>query len=210
MKRIIVLLSLLILFSSTSIIQAQTDSVDIKTKIETAPQKAGETTKTESTDKAEKNIKSKKGSGAEPDKDLNVGEAIGANSSPLVFVIVVAFFLVMILMILIFFNHLRKRNQPIGYQSIKLIGLILIFPGICILAIVGGDHILSNQTLAVLLGTIAGYVLSRDDDAKDTGQKGKKTDDGKVNDKETEYKNKIKELEDKIAEIKLKNPGLIG
>lgn len=81
-------------------------------------------------------------------------------------IIIIAFFLIMILLIYKFFRHLADHKQRIGYQSIKLIGLILIFPGICILALVGGEKILSGQTLAVLLGTIAGYVLSREDESK--------------------------------------------
>ncbi|MBK8562032.1 MAG: hypothetical protein IPN76_01410 [Saprospiraceae bacterium] len=64
-----------------------------------------------------------------------------------------------------FFKHLEAHKQRIGYQSIKLIGLILIFPGVCVLAVIG-NGLLNSEVLAALLGTIAGYVLSRDDDSK--------------------------------------------
>lgn len=118
-------------------------------------------------------------------------------------IIVVAFFLVMILLLLQFFMHLKDHKQRIGYQSIKLIGLILIFPGVCVLALIGGKDILSGETLAVLLGTIAGYVLSREDDNKDntSAEANKK--------KEEEYKAKIKQLEEDIKLIKDKNPNLV-
>ncbi|MBN8641758.1 MAG: hypothetical protein J0L86_08120 [Flavobacteriales bacterium] len=81
-------------------------------------------------------------------------------------IIVIFFFIIMAYLIYKFFNHIELDGikQRIGFQSIKLIGLILMFPGICMLALVGGESVLSGQTLAVLLGTIAGYILSRDDD----------------------------------------------
>jgi hypothetical protein len=123
-------------------------------------------------------------------------------------IIVIAFFVVMLVLFIYFFSYLKRNNQRIGFQSIKLIGLILIFPGICILAIVGGESILSGQTLAVLLGTIAGYVLSRDDDAKDTTKDVNKTKD-EADKAEANLKEKIKALEDKIKSIKDKNPGLV-
>jgi len=72
----------------------------------------------------------------------------------------------------------------LGFQSIKFIGLSLMFPGICILALIGGSSI-SDATLATLLGTIAGYVLSREDDsAKDALKK-----------ENENLKAKVKELE---------------
>lgn len=116
-------------------------------------------------------------------------------------IIAIAFFLIMATLIVYFFRHLRIHNQRIGYQSIKLIGLILIFPGICILSIVGGSKILSGQTLAVLLGTIAGYVLSRDDDSKEPA-KPKEEPEPSL---EELLRNKA-ELEAKIKKIQDKKP----
>ena len=117
-------------------------------------------------------------------------------------IIVVAFFLIMIILLLKFFEHLKHHKQRIGYQSIKLIGLILIFPGVCVLALIGGKEILSGETLAVLLGTIAGYVLSREDESKDTPSR------EAVIKIEEEYQAKIKVLEDTIQSIKDKNPNI--
>jgi hypothetical protein len=116
-------------------------------------------------------------------------------------VIIIAFFLIMALLLVMFFRHLKVNNQRIGYQSIKLIGLILIFPGVCILATVG-QGILKSETLAALFGTIAGYVLSREDDSKDNiNAAQKKT--------EEDLQAKIKLLEDTIKTIKEKNPNLV-
>ncbi len=101
--------------------------------------------------------------------------------------IAIGFFIVMLLLLILFFIHLYRHNQRIGFQSIKLIGLILIFPGICILALIGGTEILGGQTLAALFGTIAGYVLSREDDPnKDTSPDA------------TLFRKKIKALTEKI------------
>lgn len=111
--------------------------------------------------------------------------------------VVVLFFIVMILLLILFFIHIRFLPTRIGFQSIKLIGFILIFPGICILTIVGGTSVLSGETLAALLGTIAGYVLSRDDDSKDPTRK------------EAELQLKLTELEEKLKIIRQKNPNLV-
>ena len=124
-------------------------------------------------------------------------------------IIVIAFFVIMLVLILLFFWYLRERKQRIGFQSIKLIGLILIFPGICILAIVGGEPVLSGQTLAVLLGTIAGYVLSRDgDDSKDNAPKEVPKPKSEA-EKAAAAAAEIKALEEEIKAIKEKNPGLV-
>lgn len=123
-------------------------------------------------------------------------------TSTLSLIIVIAFFFIMALLLFKFFKHLKDNSQRIGYQSIKLIGLILIFPGVCILA-VGAKGILSGETLAALFGTIAGYVLSREDDNKDTTLK------DVAKKKEEELQGKIRELEEQIKTIKQKNPNLI-
>jgi hypothetical protein len=121
--------------------------------------------------------------------------------------VVILFFIVMVLLLILFFTHIRFLPQRIGFQSIKLIGLILIFPGICILTIVGGTAVLSGQTLAALLGTIAGYVLSRDDDSKDI-PKDAAAMKQETQRKEAELKQQVAELEEKIKIIRDNNPGL--
>jgi len=98
--------------------------------------------------------------------------------------IIIMFFIVTLVLIILFFVQLYLKNMFLGFQSIKFIGLSLMFPGICILALIGGSSI-SDATLATLLGTIAGYVLSREDySAKDALKK-----------ENENLKAKVKELE---------------
>lgn len=96
----------------------------------------------------------------------------------------VSFFIIMLVLILLFFKYVFKKEIYLGFHSIKFIGLVIIFPGICIIALVGGD-LIQGSTLAALLGTIAGYVLSKEEDSVNDALK-----------KENEVlKAKVKELE---------------
>jgi hypothetical protein len=103
----------------------------------------------------------------------------------------IMFFVVMLVLIILFFIQAYKKNMYLGFQSIKFIGLVIMFPGICIIALTGGG-LISDSTLAALLGTIAGYVLSKEDDvpnaAKDALKKENET-----------LKAKVKELEELLA-----------
>lgn len=78
------------------------------------------------------------------------------------------FFVITCLLVLLFFVHIHIKKQYLGFQSIKYIGLAIMFPGICIIALVGQGQLISESTLAALLGTIAGYVLSREYSSKGT------------------------------------------
>ncbi|MTH13940.1 hypothetical protein [Flavobacterium sp. LC2016-01] len=119
-----------------------------------------------------------------------------------VLIITVLFFAVMLFLFYKLFGHLKDREQYIGFQSIKLIGLILMFPGICILALAGGG-LIGGSTLAALLGTIAGYVLSREDDPKDSSLKEDytklKKDKDALDDAVKNLKIEIEELKKQIA-----------
>lgn len=55
------------------------------------------------------------------------------------------------------FKRLKEKNQGFGPNSLKAIGVILFIPTLLILAILTE---FKTETLAALLGTIAGYVLS--------------------------------------------------
>lgn len=55
------------------------------------------------------------------------------------------------------FSRLAEKNQGFGPNSLRAIGIVLFVPGIIILALVTE---FKTETLAALLGTIAGYVLS--------------------------------------------------
>lgn len=109
----------------------------------------------------------------------------------------IGFFVVMILLILLFFISKMKSSNPyFGFHSIKFIGLILIFPGICILALISNE-LISGATLAALFGTIAGYVLSRDkeDDSDSSALKEKhKKERQKLMDEITTLKDAIEKL----------------
>lgn len=115
----------------------------------------------------------------------------------------ILFFVVMLFLFYRFFSHLKNTHQFIGAQSIKLIGLILIFPGVCILALVGRG-LLESSTLAALLGTIAGYVLGTEDDSKNASLKDEnaklKTDKDVLNKKIATLNTQIEQLQAQLPE----------
>ena len=55
------------------------------------------------------------------------------------------------------FARLKAKSQGFGPNSLRAIGIVLFVPGILILAVVAD---FKTETLAALLGTVAGYVLS--------------------------------------------------
>lgn len=55
------------------------------------------------------------------------------------------------------FSRLKSKNQGIGPNSIKAIGVLLLLPTLIILAITAD---IKSEALTALLGTVAGYVLS--------------------------------------------------
>nr|WP_299174666.1 OPT/YSL family transporter [uncultured Allomuricauda sp.] len=117
-------------------------------------------------------------------------------------IISIGFFAVMILLIILFFISKMKSSNPyFGFHSIKFIGLILIFPGICILALISTE-LISGATLAALFGTIAGYVLSRDkeDDSDSSALK------EKHKKEKQKLMNEITTLKDDIEKLKQGNP----
>lgn len=114
-------------------------------------------------------------------------------------IVSVCFFIVMLYILYRFFAHIQQHGQRIGFQSIKLIGLILILPGICIVALVG-DKLIEGSTLAALLGTIAGYVLSKDDDNNEAAS----AKIGALTKERDEMKARVKDLEKEVEDLKKK------
>jgi uncharacterized membrane protein len=57
----------------------------------------------------------------------------------------------------IIYKRIEAKNQGFGPATLKAIGVVLFVPTILILAVVTDFQ---SETLAALLGTIAGYVLS--------------------------------------------------
>ena len=59
------------------------------------------------------------------------------------------------------FDRIKTMNQGFGPNSLKAIGVALFVPTLLIMAIVTD---FKTETLAALLGTVAGYVLSNSKD----------------------------------------------
>lgn len=57
----------------------------------------------------------------------------------------------------IIYKRIKAKKQGFGPATLKAIGVVLFIPTILILAVVTNFQ---SETLAALLGTIAGYVLS--------------------------------------------------
>ncbi|WP_448177023.1 hypothetical protein [Pseudomonas putida] len=57
----------------------------------------------------------------------------------------------------IVYKRMKAKDQGFGPNSLKAIGVTLFIPAILILAITTNFQ---SETLAALLGTVAGYVLS--------------------------------------------------
>lgn len=55
------------------------------------------------------------------------------------------------------YTRLRAKNQGFGPNSIRAIGIVLFLPILFMLALLTDFQ---TETLAALLGTVAGYVLS--------------------------------------------------
>ncbi|QIR75049.1 hypothetical protein FA592_01980 [Sulfurospirillum diekertiae] len=71
--------------------------------------------------------------------------------------IVVGSLIVMIYGLNLIFKRLEAKQQGFGPNTLKAIGVILFLPTLLILAI---STELKSETLAALLGTVAGYILS--------------------------------------------------
>jgi putative Mn2+ efflux pump MntP len=56
------------------------------------------------------------------------------------------------------FERLKAKNQGFGPNSLKALGVVLFLPTLVILGVAVTDF--QSETLAALLGTVAGYVLS--------------------------------------------------
>lgn len=79
--------------------------------------------------------------------------------------IIVGGFVVMAVGLWFVFARLKQKQQGFGPNSIKALGLVLLLPAVLIAAAVGQDF--KSETLAALLGTVAGFVLSRSKDEDD-------------------------------------------
>lgn len=138
---------------STTMIYSQNESTTTKSELAIAKAKY------DSLMKAKMEVDKKM---AELKNEKPTSNSISKLSENQIVIICVLFFIVIIVLVILFFINVYKKEQYLGFQSIKYVGLVIMFPGICIIALAGGD-LISNSTLAALLGTIAGYVLSKED-----------------------------------------------
>ena len=60
--------------------------------------------------------------------------------------------------LLLVFARLKQKDQGFGPSSLKAIGLVLFIPTLVMVAVAVPEF--KSETLAALLGTVAGYVLS--------------------------------------------------
>jgi hypothetical protein len=72
-------------------------------------------------------------------------------------IVVLGSFAVMLIGLLLTFKRLKAKNQGFGPNSLRAIGIILFLPLLLVLAVLTEFQ---TETLAALLGTVAGYVLS--------------------------------------------------
>jgi hypothetical protein len=79
--------------------------------------------------------------------------------------------LVMVLGMSQVFRRLRALNQGFGPNSLKSLGIILFLPSLVLLALLTD---FKTETLAALLGTVAGYVLSNTEDKSEKSANAKK------------------------------------
>lgn len=56
------------------------------------------------------------------------------------------------------FERLKAKEQGFGPNSLKAVGIVIFIPALLIIGVVIPDF--QTETLAALLGTVAGYVLS--------------------------------------------------
>lgn len=73
------------------------------------------------------------------------------------FIAVLGAIVVMLYGLNIVYKRIKAKGQGFGPNSLKAIGVVLFIPTVLILAILAKFQ---TETLAALLGTIAGYVLS--------------------------------------------------
>ena len=72
-------------------------------------------------------------------------------------IVIIAMVTIILFGICKIFELLKRKEQGLGDNSVKTIGIILFLPILLLLAILTDFQ---TETLAALLGTVAGYVLS--------------------------------------------------
>jgi hypothetical protein len=75
------------------------------------------------------------------------------------FIVILGSFAIIIFGIYKLFKRLAAKEQGFGPASLKALGLIIFVPMLMIMTVISGFE---PETVAALLGTVAGYILSSD------------------------------------------------
>lgn len=81
---------------------------------------------------------------------------------------VIGALIVMLVGMFLVFSRLKEKGQGFGPNSLKALGVVIFLPLIVLLAILSD---FKPETLSVLLGTVAGYVLSGYENNSNTDDK---------------------------------------
>jgi len=87
---------------------------------------------------------------------------------------VIGSFIVMVCGLFLVFGRLKEKGQGFGPNTLRVIGIVIFLPLLLILSVLTQFR---TETLAALLGTIAGYVLSESGKGRESakGQPSKKS-----------------------------------
>lgn len=111
---------------------------------------------------------------SEKTEETSITQPTDAFSNWLKLLAVAGLLVVMVWGLVHIFNYVESSEVFIGHNTIKLIAFVILLPSICILSLVSPNTI-QGAVLATLLGTISGYVLSRNqEDDKNTNKDGGK------------------------------------
>ena len=92
-------------------------------------------------------------------------QSMDAQSGPGLLSIIIAIggTLAMLSGIWLIFARLKDKDQGLGPNALKGVGIVLFVPSILLMAVHGR---FASEALAALLGTVAGYVLSHPNDGE--------------------------------------------
>ncbi len=133
--------------------------------------------KEKAADKLSEKAENKPAVKSEKTEENVITQPTDAFSNWLKLLAVVGLLAVMIWGLILIFGYVKDREIFIGHNTIKLIAFVILLPSICVLSLVS-PNIIQGAVLATLLGTISGYVLSRnqendnDKSIQNTGKKG--------------------------------------
>ncbi|MGQ0584365.1 MAG: hypothetical protein ACT4O6_20735 [Reyranella sp.] len=57
------------------------------------------------------------------------------------------------------FNRMKAKDQGFGPNSLRALGMVIFVPGLIVIGVTFPDF--KSETIAALLGTVAGYILSQ-------------------------------------------------